>query len=413
MKTMQAGRGVAEVAGWEGSFCLPERVLQKLWLRRDFTQCGHVCGGKEWSLVQPGRWNLQAGPDFLGGVWRISGEVRGGDIEVHLRARDWFRHGHHEDPAYDAVSLHVVLFPPAPTEAWPVNSKGVPVEAQLPLLPLLRCGLEELAMEDALAELSGRDYLGLAESWAGRSTRELAEVCEQHAGLRWDTKCQHAAARIGRFGWKEACHQGALEVLGLRSNRAAMATIGARWNLDAFIHAPPGVPEILGYRGASWQWRGVRPANRPDARLRQYLAWVASRPEWPEHLIDWGQSVDAACRGCNGGLAEASAVRRVAGLRGHLERFADRIVGGAVGGGRLLNLVADLALPFLASQGGEGGESALRTAWLALPAADAPAEAGKVLRAGRLLGAGAPLSNGWIQAVLGALLAQRQAGITP
>lgn len=41
---------------------------------------------------------------------RFGGRVlRHGDIELHLDAGDWERHGHHRDPAYNGVVLHVAM----------------------------------------------------------------------------------------------------------------------------------------------------------------------------------------------------------------------------------------------------------------------------------------------------------------
>ena len=40
----------------------------------------------------------------------IGGREVKGDIEIHLVSSDWYHHGHHQDPRYDKVILHVVLW---------------------------------------------------------------------------------------------------------------------------------------------------------------------------------------------------------------------------------------------------------------------------------------------------------------
>ena len=57
----------------------------------------------------PGRRNGGAGPDFLDASVDVEGRgLLRGDVEIHVRARDWMSHGHHRDPAYNGVVLHVV-----------------------------------------------------------------------------------------------------------------------------------------------------------------------------------------------------------------------------------------------------------------------------------------------------------------
>ena len=58
-------------------------------------------------VIDPGTWNLEAGPDFLGAVVEVGGMRMRGDVEVHLRAIDWTAHGHGTDPAYANVVVHV------------------------------------------------------------------------------------------------------------------------------------------------------------------------------------------------------------------------------------------------------------------------------------------------------------------
>ncbi|MGE3961062.1 MAG: DUF2851 family protein [Dehalococcoidia bacterium] len=89
------------VAGDPAPF--PESTLTALWL------LGRVPGGAlPWPLLHAGRAGRGPGPDvrdatFLG----PSGATLAGDVEVHLRATDFARHGHAEDPGYAGVVLHL------------------------------------------------------------------------------------------------------------------------------------------------------------------------------------------------------------------------------------------------------------------------------------------------------------------
>ena len=59
-------------------------------------------------IINPGRHNSNAGPDFFDARIRIGETLWAGNIEIHLRASDWNKHGHQTDPAYRNTILHVV-----------------------------------------------------------------------------------------------------------------------------------------------------------------------------------------------------------------------------------------------------------------------------------------------------------------
>lgn len=56
----------------------------------------------------PGLHNANSGPDFFNGQVSIAQVLWAGNIEIHVRSTSWYKHKHHEDPAYDNVVLHVV-----------------------------------------------------------------------------------------------------------------------------------------------------------------------------------------------------------------------------------------------------------------------------------------------------------------
>ena len=79
---------------WQHRLCLPDSNL--------------TTEGETVEVFQPGQPNTHAGPDFTDVRVRIGGTLWAGCVEVHLRSSDWERHGHHIDPAYNNVVLHVV-----------------------------------------------------------------------------------------------------------------------------------------------------------------------------------------------------------------------------------------------------------------------------------------------------------------
>lgn len=89
---------------------MKEEFLHYAWKYRRFVGRDlTTVDGKSIDILQPGRHNRDAGPDFLDARLRIDETVWAGNVEIHLAASDWHRHGHDKDPAYDNVILHVVF----------------------------------------------------------------------------------------------------------------------------------------------------------------------------------------------------------------------------------------------------------------------------------------------------------------
>lgn len=64
--------------------------------------------GRPVRVLDQGRLNTDAGPDFFNASVQIGNETWAGNVEIHVKASDWHRHHHDTDPAYDSVILHVV-----------------------------------------------------------------------------------------------------------------------------------------------------------------------------------------------------------------------------------------------------------------------------------------------------------------
>lgn len=86
-----------------------EKLMQYIWQHR-LLKPGTLTtvDNRRVDIIDPGRLNTDAGPDFFNAKVRIGGRMWAGNVEIHVRASDWMRHGHHTDAAYDSVILHVV-----------------------------------------------------------------------------------------------------------------------------------------------------------------------------------------------------------------------------------------------------------------------------------------------------------------
>lgn len=86
-----------------------EKLMQYVWQQRLWPLAEmRTVDGRRVEVLDPGRLNTDAGPDFFNAKVRIAGATWVGNVEIHYRASDWHRHGHDSDRAYDSVILHVV-----------------------------------------------------------------------------------------------------------------------------------------------------------------------------------------------------------------------------------------------------------------------------------------------------------------
>lgn len=85
-----------------------EEIFQILWGTRMLGIPFQLENGESVRVIDPGILNRDSGPDFFNSKVKIGEKTWIGNIEIHLKASDWHRHGHDSDPAYDNVILHVV-----------------------------------------------------------------------------------------------------------------------------------------------------------------------------------------------------------------------------------------------------------------------------------------------------------------
>jgi hypothetical protein len=83
-----------------------EKDLYKIW--QSFCRQGGQTSDKRLAGIEAGQPNYLSGPDFQGAEFELDGRLYRGDVEIHLKAGDWYTHQHHLDDRYSQVLLHLV-----------------------------------------------------------------------------------------------------------------------------------------------------------------------------------------------------------------------------------------------------------------------------------------------------------------
>ena len=87
----------------------PEELLHFIWRFRLYNHLNlETSDGDPLRILEIGLYNVNAGPDFEFACVRIGDTLLYGHIEIHINAKDWRKHGHASDPAYNNTVLHVV-----------------------------------------------------------------------------------------------------------------------------------------------------------------------------------------------------------------------------------------------------------------------------------------------------------------
>lgn len=100
---------------------MTERLLQYIWEHQYYNRSGLATAeGETVTVLSPGTYNTNQGPDFLDARIRIGQVTWSGSVELHLHTSDWNRHAHENDPHYSNVVLHVVWKDDGPANDLPV-----------------------------------------------------------------------------------------------------------------------------------------------------------------------------------------------------------------------------------------------------------------------------------------------------
>lgn len=358
------------MTGQRGKELLPEHLAARLWRRRAWRRMLKTQDGRRLRVLYPGRANGGPGPDFRDAIlqWEDSPPVRG-DVELHLETKGWLQHGHHRDPNYNNVMLHVVQATSGDGQAYRQDGRAVPT-AVVPLP-------SGLAQEEATVGSPAGARLPLLQRWQRLPADELATLLDRAGDERFLSRSSRFRAEIAKEGWAkdswdELCYRGIMEAMGYSRNRRQFIDLAHRlpWRaireataaLEARQRGPaiqdllmraaglqsapngkrfPQDPATVPMDPSAWCYAGVRPANQPHRRIAGAAALQARHVE----------------EGLLASLAPLALGPRLSPLLGAFAVSGPD--GTLIGRSRALDMVVNAVLPLLHARARMEGDQAL------------------------------------------------------
>ncbi|UTW60597.1 DUF2851 family protein [bacterium SCSIO 12741] len=207
---------------------------------------------KQLRIFNPGTRNHLSGPDYSNARIAFDGHTWAGQVEIHVKSSDWFRHGHHHDPSYQSIVLHVVYD----------QDKTIP--------ELEQRGIPTLELKSYLPEQSLSAHSALDAKLSIPCSRQIDQV-PSSIWEDWkldllNQRLKRKSERIerwlvsGNYDWGQVFHIAMARSLGYSSNGEAMEQLANR------------VPI---------QW-----IRRSRATLEEVQAWFLGASGWLDHLSD-------------------------------------------------------------------------------------------------------------------------------
>ncbi|HEY5507301.1 MAG TPA: DUF2851 family protein [Paludibacter sp.] len=291
-----------------------ESILHYVWQHKLFTAQQLVTTeGEPVDVIDVGKHNTDAGPDFFNAKIRIGETLWAGNVEIHTRSTDWHRHSHHSDKAYNSVILHVVsevdgeifradgakipqlvlVYPKHIAENYDrliTEQKWIPCEAKIAAVPVI-----------------------VIESWKNALLTERLEQKMQaittlltESNQHWEEAFYITLARNFGFGTNSQTFESLaksvpLSVLGKHKDQllqleavlfgqAGLLTdeatdeYAARLKQEySFMKAKFGLQPI---NASQWKLLRLRPDNFPHVRIAQFASLIHSSSKLFSKIVD-------------------------------------------------------------------------------------------------------------------------------
>ena len=282
---------------------MPELLLQYIWLKGLFrSMLQFTTEGQPVEVISVGQHNFDQGPDFTGAVIRIGDIEWTGNVEIHVKSSDWYKHGHQRDQAYDNIILHVVR--QADKQVFNTRGETIPqCELRYPENSEYLANLLADRTSVCAQQLLGHPEL-LHDNWKGVLLRDRMQKKADAIGQ---------LLRLNHNAWEQAFYVTLAHNFGFHTNGLPFELLAKQtplvflqkhrnslFQLEAMLYGQSGLltPETAtdDYRqrllteygflqkkfsltpidGSLWKRMRMRPQNFPEVRIAQFAALLHS-----------------------------------------------------------------------------------------------------------------------------------------
>ncbi|MGQ1911051.1 DUF2851 family protein [Marinifilum sp. RC60d5] len=276
---------------------MTEDFLQFIWKSRLFKDENiFSTQGDVIEILEVGRQNFDAGPDFFDARIKINDILWAGNVEIHIKSSYWYAHKHHNDEAYDNVILHVIY-----------EDNGDVILNNARVLPSLKLDFDYALLATYNSLMNSQKWIPcfddinsvdrfFVRNWLQRmmierlerKSKEIKEILKQNS-FSWEETFYQLLARY--FGMKvnsdpfqqlaqsipinilsrqknsllqiEALLFGQAGMLNLNCEDSYFKNLCREYKFLAVKYNLSPIPE------SRWKWLRLRPANFPTIRIAQ------------------------------------------------------------------------------------------------------------------------------------------------
>ena len=293
---------------------MKESILHYVWQNRLFHTIDlQTSDGESIEIIDVGKYNTDAGPDFFNAKVKIENTVWAGNIEIHTLSSDWNKHNHQQDKAYDTVILHVV----SACDGCVFRTDGEPIpQLEITFPKQIEANYEQLLTVQKWVACS--DKIGsvpsiFIQSWKNALLTERLEQKLDDIERLLAENNQH---------WEEAFYITLARSFGFNTNKQAFELLAKSvpvsllgkhkdnlFQIEALLFGQSGLLDAIStdeyalqlqheYQflkskyalspidGSLWKLLRLRPDNFPHIRIAQFAALIHSSTKLFSKIID-------------------------------------------------------------------------------------------------------------------------------